>query len=147
MRKTMAILLAVLAMLGVLAGCGSSSDTTEAPAAAAPAAPAAEAPAAADVTWDDYINWMADTFGANSPDPDDYRATLSQAKSWADIDVSSPPWDRLFAEDGFNASTWDEFVANGGVGTYNEDFEDSAFTGSGEPTGEPSGEPTDEPAN
>lgn len=130
MKKTLALLLAVLAILCVLAGCGSSSEGS-APAAAQ----------SSDVTWEDYINWMADTFGANSPDPDDYRATLSQAKSWADIDVNSPPWDRLFAEDGFNASTWDEFVAAGGVGTYNEDFEDSAFTGSGEPTGEPSGEP------
>lgn len=131
MKKTIALILAALLALCALAGCGSSgggsSSTVE--------------PGDFGVTWDDYIDWLAETFGANSPDPDDYRAMLAQAKSWDDVDVSSPPWDRLFSEDGFDASTWDEFVAAGGVGTYNEDFEDSALTGSGEPTGEPTEEP------
>ncbi len=125
MKKRTALLLAAILVLGILAGCGSSGSGGS---------------SGAEVTWDSYLNWLFDTFGAKSPDPDDYRAQLDQAKSWADIDVNSPPWDRLFSEDGFDASTWDEFVAAGGVGTYNEDFEDSAMQ-SGEPSGEPTGEP------
>ena len=132
MKKRIAFVLAAVLALAILAGCGSSGGSGSA--------------GAAEVTWDSYIDWLFETFGAESPDPDDYRAMLETAKSWDDIDVNSPPWDRLFAENGFDASTWDEFVAAGGVGTYNEDFEDSALTGSGEPTGEPSGEPTEEPA-
>ncbi len=138
MRKTLVLFLA-LVMLLACAACGGSK--TEEPAAAAPDA----APAASDVTWEDYLNWLADTFGGDSPDPEAYRSLLFQAKSWDDIDVTVGPWDKLFAEDAFDASTWDEFVAAGGVGTYNADFTDDAATGSGEPTGEPTEEPAANP--
>lgn len=137
MRKVLLLFL-VLVMLLALAACGGGTKAEEAP-AAAPAA-AAE-PAAADVTWEDYLSWLADTFGANSPDPEAYRSLIFQAKSWDDIDVTVGPWDKLFSDDAFGASTWDEFVAAGGVGTYNESFMDDAATGSGEPTGEPADNP------
>ena len=146
MKKTLALLMAFVLVMA-LAACGGGAQT-EAPAAPAAeeAAPAA-APeaAAAEVTWEDYLNWLADTIGADSPDPDGFRALLFQASSWEDIDTAAPPWDKIFSEDAFDASTWDEFVAAGGVGTYNEDFQDDAATGSGEPTGEPSGEPAGNP--
>lgn len=135
MKKTVSILLTALLMLCLMVGCG--GETEPAAPEAAPAAPEA----AGDVTWESYLNWLADTFGANSPDPDAYRELLFQAQSWDDIDVTVGPWDKLFAEDSFDASTWDEYVAAGGVGTYNEDFEDDALTGSGEPSGEASAEP------
>ena len=137
MRKALILFLA-LVMILALAACGGGAKEE----AASAAAPAADASA---VTWEDYLNWLADTFGADSPDPEAYRSLLFQAKSWDDIDVTVGPWDKLFAEDGFDASTWDEFVAAGGVGTYNKDYKDDAATGSGEPTGEASGEPADNP--
>lgn len=140
MKRTLSFLLSVL-MLLALCACGAKEESPAALAEAPAAAPAAPAAPAAEPTWESYLNWLADTFGANSPDPDAYRALLFQAQSWEDIDVTVGPWDKLFAEDAFNASTWDEYVAAGGVGSYNESFEDDALTGSGEPTGEPSAEP------
>lgn len=134
MKKAL-ILFLVLGMIVALAACGDGAKPEE-------AAPAAEA---SEVAWEDYLNWLADTFGADSPDPEAYRALLFQAKSWDDIDVTVGPWDKLFADDAFDASTWDEFVAAGGVGTYNADFSDDAATGSGEPTGEPSAAPAAAP--
>lgn len=134
MKRTLSIFLAAL-MLLCLCACGAKED----PPAATVEIPAA--PVAAEITWESYLNWLADTFGANSPDPEAYRALLFQAGNWEEIDVTVGPWDKLFAEDAFDASTWDEFVAAGGIGTYNEAFQDSALTGSGEPTGEASGEP------
>lgn len=140
MKKTILLLLCAVFTLSALTACGGNAEpAAEAAPAAAPAEEAA-APAA-EVTWADYIDWLAETFGANSPNPDDYRAMLERAQSWDDVDPSAAPWDKILAEDGFNASTFEEFVAAGGVGTYNEDFQDSALTGSGEPTGEPSAEP------
>ena len=144
MKRTLALLLALLMVLA-LAACGGSAPA-EAPAAEDPAAseahaaPAGPEAPAEEVTWDSYLNWLADTFGADSPDPEAYRALIFQAKSWDDIDVAKGPWDKLYAEDAFNASTWDEFVAAGGVGTYNTEYKDDASKGSGEPTGEASGE-------
>ena len=135
MKKSIFLLLSVLLALCLMTGCGGEAEAPTAE--AAPAAPEA----AADITWESYLNWLADTFGANSPDPDAYRELLFQAQSWEDIDVTVGPWDKLFAEDSFDASTWDEYVAAGGVGTYNESFEDSALTGSGEASGEASAEP------
>lgn len=137
MRKT-SILLLALVMILALAACGGGTKAEETTPVAATAAETA------DVTWEDYLNWLADTFGADSPDPEAYRALIFQAKSWDDIDVTVGPWDKLFADDAFDASTWDEFVAAGGVGSYNKDYQDDAATGSGEPTGEPSGEPAAE---
>lgn len=144
MKKTLSLLLAMLLLVCLMAGCGASEPEAAAPEApaAAPAAPEAPAaPAVVEVTWESYLNWLADTFGANFPNPDDYRNLLFQTASWDDVDPTVGPWDRILGEDYFNASTWDEFVAAGGVGTYNEDFQDDALTGSGEASGEPSAEP------
>ena len=138
MKKNILLLVLLIIIACLLAGCGGDKDTAV-PAEVPVAAETGEV--TAEVTWESYLNWLADTFGANSPDPDAYRALLFQAQSWEDIDVTVGPWDKLFAEDTFDASTWDEFVAAGGVGTYNETFEDDALTGSGEPTGEASAEP------
>ncbi len=138
MKKNISLLIVFVIMACLLVGCGGDKETP-APAEASVAAEHAEA--ASEVTWESYLNWLADTFGADSPDPDAYRALLFQAQSWEDIDVTVGPWDKLFAEDAFDASTWDEYVAAGGVGTYNESFADDALTGSGEPTGEASAEP------
>lgn len=139
MKKNISLLIVLVIMACLLVGCGGDKDTAI-PAEAPVVAETAEV--TSEVTWESYLNWLADTFGANSPDPDAYRALLFQAQSWEDIDVTIGPWDKLFAEDAFDASTWDEYVAAGGVGTYNEAFEDDALTGSGEPTGEASAEPT-----
>ena len=139
MKKLLALVMA-LVMIFALAACGGGAGTKE-----AGTAQATQKAAASEATWEDYLNWLADAIGADSPDPDAFRALLFQAKSWDDIDVNSPPWDKMFSEDAFDASTWDEFVAAGGVGTYNESFQDDAATGSGEPTGEPSGEPAEAP--
>jgi len=141
MKKILALLIPAVLILGLLAGCGGSSAPAaeEAPAEAASAAEPA-APAAEDVTWDDYIDWLASSIGADSPDPEGFRALLAQAKSWEEVDPASPPWDKIFDEAAFDASTWEEFVAAGGVGTYNADYVDSAS--SAEPTGEASAEPT-----
>ena len=132
MKKTFALILASLLILCICIGCGGTNEE---------AAPVEAAAPAAEVTWESYLNWLADTFGANSPSPEDYRALLFQAESWDDVDPTVGPWDRILGEDYFDASTWDEFVAAGGVGTYNENFQDDALTGSGEPTGEASAEP------
>ncbi len=141
MKKIIALLIGTILVLGLLAGCGGSGtpEAQEAPTAPA-SAPAEAAPAAEEVTWDDYIDWLASAIGANSPDPDGFRALLAEAQSWEDVDPASPPWDKIFDEAAFDASTWDEFVAAGGIGTYNAEYEDSASSG------EPTGEPTDEPA-
>ena len=119
MKKTVSILLALILFVGVFAGCGSKEEVAE-PAVAEEAAPVAE------VTWTDYIDWLAETFGADCPDPADYRATLEQATCWEEVDQTAAPWDKILGEDSFNASTWDEFVAAGGVGTYNADYSDDS---------------------
>lgn len=138
MKKTIALLLLALLTVCLFTGCGGNAET---PAPEAAPAEAVETTETAEVSWESYLNWLADTFGADSPDPDAYRDLLFQAQSWDDIDVTVGPWDKLFAEDSFDASTWDEYVAAGGVGTYNTDFADDALTGSGEASGEASGEP------
>ena len=139
MKKLLILALSALCLLCLFTGCGGSEPETPTDVDT----PATEVSAAgtAEITWESYLNWLADTFGSNSPDPDAYRELLFQAQSWEDIDVTVGPWDKLFGEDSFNASTWDEYVAAGGIGTYNESYEDDALTGSGEPSGEASGEP------
>lgn len=140
MKKALSILLALVLFVGVFAGCGSKEEAAEPEVAteAAPAveaAPAAEEASATEVTWADYIDWLATTFGADCPDPDDYRANLEKATCWEEVDTSAGPWDKILGEDYFNASTWDEFVAAGGVGTYNADYSDDSA--SKEPSTEP----------
>ena len=134
MKKILFAGLAIVLILSVCAGCGGNAKTET----------AAEAPAAApaEVTWADYQNWLIDTFGQQSPDPEGYAALVRSFGSWDEIDLTTQPWDKMLGEDYFNASTFEEFVAAGGVGTYNTEYVDSN-EGAGEP---PSGEPSTEPA-
>ena len=117
MKKTIAVLLSFLLMLSVLAACGAKEE----------------------VSFEDYKAWLIEAFVERSPDPEGIRATLESLSGWEDIDLNSQPWDMFFSESGYNASTWDEFVAAGGVGTFNADVEVPET--SGEPSGEASGEP------
>ena len=51
-------------------------------------------------------------------------APLIQALTgWDDIDFSNGPWEKIFGEEYFGCTTWEEFQANGGVRTFN-DYED-----------------------
>ena len=117
MKRILSLCLCVLMLLSVLAGCGGKEE----------------------VSFDDYKAWLMEAFVDRSPDPEGIKATLEALTGWEDIDINSQPWDMFFSENGYNASTWDEFVAAGGVGTFNEDVEVPAT--SGEPSGEASGEP------
>ena len=119
MKKIFSLCLCALMLLSLLAGCGGGSSD--------------------EVTFDDYKAWLVEAFVERSPDPEGIKATLEGLNSWEDIDLSSQPWDMFFSESGYNASTWDEFVAAGGVGTFNEDVE--VPESSGNPSGEPSAEP------
>ena len=118
MKKAISVVMTLLMLLSLLAGCGGSKE---------------------EVTFDDYKAWLMEAFVERSPDPEGIKATLEALNSWEDIDLNSQPWDMFFSESGYNASTWDEFVAAGGVGTFNEDVEVPET--SGEPSGEASGEP------
>ena len=124
MKKTIAIVLAAILLAAALAGCGGSGGDKK------------------EVTWADYQQWLIDTFAPSSPDPEGVTALIQGLNSWDDVDMDAQPWAKFFGADFFAASTWDEFVAAGGVGTYNTEYEDGATSGepSGEPTGEPSGE-------
>lgn len=117
MKKTITILLSLVMLMTLFAGCGGSDE----------------------VTFDDYKAWLMDAFVERSPDPEGIKATLEALTGWEDIDLNAQPWDMFFSENGYNASTWDEFVAAGGVGTFNADVEVPET--SGEPSGEASGEP------
>jgi len=153
MKRIVLILLCAALLLAVCAACGGGKAAEPAapaveavPAAeAAPAAPEAPAAAPAEVTWEDYQNWLIDTFGSKSPNPEGYAELVRSYKSWDEVDPATQPWDKILGENAFHASTFEEFVAAGGVGTYNTEYEDSN-EGTGEPpSGEPSGEPTAEP--
>ena len=117
MKKSIAVLLSFLLMLSALTACGGKDE----------------------VSFDDYKAWLIEAFVERSPDPDGIKATLESLTAWEDIDLDSQPWDMFFSESGYNASTWDEFLAAGGVGTFNADVEVPET--SGEPSGEASGEP------
>jgi len=125
MKKTIAAVLAAVLLAAALAGCGGSG--------------------AKDVSWEDYQQWLIETFAESSPDPEGVTALIRGLKSWDDVDPGSQPWAKFFGDEYFGASTWDEFVAAGGVGSYNTGYVD-AFDGSapsGEPpAGGPSGAPT-----
>lgn len=123
MKKTIAIVLCLVSLALVLTGCGAKNE---------------------EVTFESYKAWLAEAFVDRSPDPDGIRETLDALESWDDIDLTAQPWDMFFSESGYNASTWDEFVAAGGIGTFNEDVEVPTSEG-GAPSGEPSGEPSAEP--
>lgn len=136
MKKILALVLALVMVLA-LAACGSK---TEAPAAEEPAAPAADAPAApaapaaGEVTWADYQEYLIEKAGANAPDLDEFKGQVYAINSWDELDQTVSPWDQMFTTIGL--STWDEFQA--GV------VKEPAVMGGPDPAA--SGEPTDEAA-
>ena len=103
---------------------------------------------AREVTWEDYQQWLVDNIAAISPFPEPVSAIVWETESWEEIEegYNSGPWGKFFDEDCYNASTWEEFVAAGGVGTFNADFVDLPMgpetdnSASGEPSGEASEE-------
>lgn len=83
------------------------------------------APAAGgDVTWADYQAWLVSILPEISPFPEEVGAIVMATTGWDDIDMDNGPWGKIFGEDAFNCSSWEEFSANGGVGVYNADFVD-----------------------
>ena len=130
MKKMMAAALAAILLLLTLAGCGGGEKQ--------------------DVTWEEYQQWLIETFAESSPDPEGVTALIQGLKSWDDIDLESQPWAKFFGDEFFAGSTWDDFVAADGVGSYNTEYVDGAGGPSGDaPSGEPpadgaSGEPTGE---
>ena len=135
MKKTIAGILAALLLMTTLVGCGGGTK---------------------EVTWEDYQQWLISILPDICPVPDAVGQEVMAAKNWDEIDTSSGPWVKIFGEEYYNASTWDEFVAAGGVGTYNAEYEDMADpdapsgdgpAASGEPSGEPTGEMAGETAD
>lgn len=126
MRRTLSAVLVVLLALSLFTGAGLRKE----------------------VTWEDYQQWLVDNLAAISPFPEPVSAIVWETKSWEEIEAGydSGPWGKFFDEDCYNASTWEEFVAAGGVGTFNADFVDlpmgpDADSGSsGEASDEASGE-------
>lgn len=82
------------------------------------------APAGGEVTWADYQAWLISILPEVCPFPDEVGEIVLATESWDDIDMASGPWGKIFGEDAFACTTWAEFRANGGVGTYNADFVD-----------------------
>ncbi len=127
MKRTIAILLVMLMALSLFAGAGMR-----------------------EVTWEDYQQWLVDNLAAISPFPEPVSAIVWETGSWEEIEAGydSGPWGKFFDEDCYNASTWEEFVAAGGVGTFNADFvdlpmgPDETDSASGEASGEAVGEVT-----
>lgn len=138
MKKTILVTVVALLLMGVFSGCGSNEGE------AVPASDPAPATPALEVTWEGYQQWLIDTFAATSPDPEGVATLIRDAKSWEDIDMANGPWGKIFGEENYNASTWDEYVATGGIGTYNTnyvDLPDENAPASDEASGEASGEP------
>lgn len=136
MKKTLALLLALMMVLALCA-CGGSEEA-EAPAAEAPAA---EAPAAApeaapaEATWADYQAYLIEKAGPNAPDLAEFEGQVNALTKWEDIDQTVSPWDQMFTTIGL--STWEEFAA----GNVKEPAVMGSMGGaSGEASGEPSGE-------
>ncbi len=134
MKKTLALLLALM-MVFALCACG-GSDEAEAPVAEAPvAAPAAPEAAPAEATWADYQAYLIEKAGPNAPDLAEFEGQVNALSKWEDIDLTVSPWDQLFTTVGL--STWEEFAA----GNVKEPAVMGSMGGaSGEPSGEPSGE-------
>ena len=127
MKKLFATVLAAILLVLMLSGCGGGGKN--------------------EVTWENYQQWLIDTFAESSPDPEGVTALIQKLKSWEDVDLESQPWAKFFGDEYFDASTWDEFVAAGGVGSYNTEYVDA--TDGSAPSGDPpaggaSGEPTGE---
>ena len=82
------------------------------------------------VTWEDFQDWLISILPEISPYPDAVAEIIRDTKSWDEVDVDGMgPWGKIFGEDMFNSTTWPEFVASGGVGTYNADYEDLPLEG------------------
>lgn len=81
-------------------------------------------PADSEVTWADYQAWIISILPEICPYPDEVGEIILATNSWDEIDMDNGPWGKIFGEDAFNCTNWDEFAANGGVGTYNADFID-----------------------
>ncbi len=95
-----------------------------------------------EITWADFQAWLMEILPDVCPFPEAVGPIILATESWDDIDIEgSGPWGKIFGEDAFNASTFDEFVAAGGVGTYNTEYEDLPLedapdmSASGEPSG------------
>ena len=69
---------------------------------------------AADVTWKDYQDYLVEAAGGNAPDLDEFKGQVAAIGSWDEMPLDESPWDQFFTTLGL--STWDEFVAAGGVG-------------------------------
>ena len=80
--------------------------------------------AGGEVTWADYQAWLVSILPEISPFPDAVGEIVLATAGWDDIDMDNGPWGKIFGEDAFACTTWAEFQANGGVGTYNADFID-----------------------
>ena len=115
---------------------------------------------AAAPTWADYQAYLVEAAGGNAPDLAEFQAQVAAIASWDQMPLDESPWDQLFSTLGI--STWDEFVAAGGVGALSAETgsmagddasgeassdEPSGEASSDEPSGEPSGEASsDEPS-
>jgi hypothetical protein len=83
-----------------------------------------------EVTWADFQAWLLEILPDVCPFPEAVGPIIEATESWDDVDIEGAgPWGKIFGEDAFNASTFDEFVAAGGVGTYNADYEDLPLEG------------------
>ena len=65
--------------------------------------------APAEVTWEDYQQYLIDTAGANAPDLQEFTDQVKAIGSWEEIDQTVSPWDQFFTTLGL--STWEEFQA------------------------------------
>ena len=80
-------------------------------------------PAGSGVTWADYQAWLISILPDICPDPEGVTPLIQALTGWDDIDFSGGPWEKIFGEQYFGCTTWEEFQANGGVGAFN-DYED-----------------------
>jgi len=80
--------------------------------------------AGGEVTWADYQAWLMEILPDVCPFPEAVGEIIMATTGWDDIDLDNGPWGKIFGEDAFNCTRWDEFSQNGGVGTYNTEFID-----------------------
>ena len=63
--------------------------------------------ASAEVTWEDYQQYLIDTAGSNAPDLQEFIDQVMAIESWDDLDQTVSPWGQMFTTIGL--STWEEF--------------------------------------